>query len=344
MYSSSNLSSSEVTRLRQNYSLSGFDLLERINKMNHDELINTVIEIIKMNPPSKRKISDIICIKHAVKDMPFFQQLIEEKGSDSTKQFFKNMLYSFFKKDEILFNQGDIVDRFYVLLSGKVSTIVNHTETQINSKGEQQQIIVTEEINTIECGHSIGDIALLRDQKKNSGIICKEDSHFLVLEKEDFNKIIADMEEREVQNKINFLKSLKIFELFSRRQLETSMIYLNKLKVNKGFLLCEEDKISPYIYIIINGEFKVSKSINFERQPNPFSKEKLAQKDQIEEMKERKVKKALEIATLSEGEICCDIDALDDKPQLFTIECTSQKAQIFQIKTQVTSKQILKLI
>ncbi|KAL4511922.1 hypothetical protein ABPG72_012767 [Tetrahymena utriculariae] len=341
MYSSTNLSSSEVTRLCQNYSLSGFDLLERIQKMNHDELINTVIEIIKMNPPQKRKISDIICIKHAVKDMPFFQQLIEEKGSDSTKQFLKNMLYSFFKKEEILFNQGDVVDRFYVLLSGKVSIIVNHTETQINQKGEEQQIVVTEEIKIIESGHSIGDIALLRDQKRNSGIICKEDSHFLVLEKEDFNKIIADMEEREVQNKINFLKTLIIFESFSRRQLEISMIYLNKLKVRKGFLLCEEDKISAYIYIIIKGEFKVSKSINFERQPNPFSKAVIAQKDQIEEMKERKVKKVLEIATLSEGEICCDIDALDDNPQLFTIECTSQKAEIFQIKTQHFLKRIV---
>ncbi|XP_025095168.1 rap guanine nucleotide exchange factor 4-like isoform X2 [Pomacea canaliculata] len=90
------------------------------------------------------------------------------------------------KAGTVLFNQGDEGKSWYIILKGSVNVV-------IYGKGI---------VSTLQEGDDFGKLALVNDAPRAATIVLKEDNcHFLRVDKDDFNRILRDVEANTVRLK-----------------------------------------------------------------------------------------------------------------------------------------------
>lgn len=88
-----------------------------------------------------------------------------------------------YERDETIFNEGDIGDFLYIIVSGKVSVLKNKED------GTQEQIA------TLGPGEYFGEMALLNQNRRSATIKCLESIDVLALRKSDFGALMANFNE-----------------------------------------------------------------------------------------------------------------------------------------------------
>ncbi len=83
------------------------------------------------------------------------------------------------KKDEVIFKEGAVGDAFYLIVSGavRISTIVPGV-------GEEALTILKE-------GEYFGEMALIDDAPRSASAIANDDTILLLIEKDNFRKLLA---------------------------------------------------------------------------------------------------------------------------------------------------------
>lgn len=77
----------------------------------------------------------------------------------------------------------------------------------------------------------------------------------MVLTKNDYTKVIGEIEKRAYNDKINFLKNIPVLKLLTRTSLGKMTYYFENLNFTRDRTLYKEGDPADYIYIIKNGEF-----------------------------------------------------------------------------------------
>ncbi|XP_065945317.1 rap guanine nucleotide exchange factor 4 isoform X2 [Magallana gigas] len=159
-----------------------------------EELQDTLITLAQIGPdammrmilrklPHDRTLDDLEII---------YEELLHIKAlshlSTSVKRELASVLVfeSHAKAGTVLFNQGDEGKSWYIILKGSVNVV-------IYGKGA---------VCTLHEGDDFGKLALLNDAPRAATIVLREDNcHFLRVDKEDFNRILRDVEANTVRLK-----------------------------------------------------------------------------------------------------------------------------------------------
>jgi CRP/FNR family cyclic AMP-dependent transcriptional regulator len=83
------------------------------------------------------------------------------------------------KKNEIIFKEGDVGDTFYLIILGSV-----RISTMVPGVGEEALTILKE-------GEYFGEMALIDDAPRSASAIANDDTRLLLIEKDDFRKLLA---------------------------------------------------------------------------------------------------------------------------------------------------------
>ncbi len=83
------------------------------------------------------------------------------------------------KKDELIFREGDTGDAFYFIVSGSV-----RISTMVPGVGEEALTILRE-------GEYFGEMALIDDAPRSASAIANDDTILLLIEKDNFRKLLA---------------------------------------------------------------------------------------------------------------------------------------------------------
>jgi CRP/FNR family cyclic AMP-dependent transcriptional regulator len=83
------------------------------------------------------------------------------------------------KKDEIIFKEAETGDAFYLIVSGSV-----RISTIVPGVGEEALTILRE-------GEYFGEMALIDDAPRSASAIANDDTILLLIEKENFRKLLA---------------------------------------------------------------------------------------------------------------------------------------------------------
>lgn len=68
------------------------------------------------------------------------------------------------------------------------------------------------EVARLKNGMSFGELALLKDMPRSASIQCTQDTHFAILEKEDYLRILGKVETKKLDSLIDFLAQIPIFK------------------------------------------------------------------------------------------------------------------------------------
>ncbi|KQL60023.1 rap guanine nucleotide exchange factor 4 isoform X3 [Amazona aestiva] len=141
------------------------------------------MRMILRKPPGQRTVDDLEFI---------YEELLHIKAlshlSTTVKRELAGVLIfeSHPKAGTVLFNQGEEGTSWYIILKGSVNVV-------IYGKGV---------VCTLHEGDDFGKLALVNDAPRAASIVLREDNcHFLRVDKEDFNRILRDVEANTVRLK-----------------------------------------------------------------------------------------------------------------------------------------------
>ncbi|KAG0430805.1 hypothetical protein HPB47_022370, partial [Ixodes persulcatus] len=144
---------------------------------------DAVLRMILRKPPLERTLDDLDLI---------YEELLHIKALSHLSNSIKRELYgvmifeSHATSGTILFNQGDEGKSWYIILRGSVNVV-------IYGKGI---------VCSLHEGDDFGKLALVNDAPRSATIVTREDNcHFLRVDKEDFNRILRDVEANTVRLK-----------------------------------------------------------------------------------------------------------------------------------------------
>ncbi|XP_022240409.1 rap guanine nucleotide exchange factor 4-like [Limulus polyphemus] len=144
---------------------------------------DAILRMTLRKPPSDRTAEDLELIYDELLHIKALSHL-----SNSVKRELASVLYfeSHAMAGTVLFHQGDEGKSWYIILKGCVNVV-------IYGKGE---------VCTLQEGDDFGKLALVNDAPRAATIVTREDNcHFLRVDKDDFNRILRDVEANTVRLK-----------------------------------------------------------------------------------------------------------------------------------------------
>ena len=119
------------------------------------------------------------------------------------------------------------------------------------------------QVATITKGKSFGELALLSRAKRAATIICMEDCVFAVMVKSDYEKMLGRVEQKYINESVEFLLNLPYFKKWTRHGLAKLKYFLKLEKFNKGEYVYKENAFPTHVYIVKEGEFQVNRILLF---------------------------------------------------------------------------------
>lgn len=79
---------------------------------------------------------------------------------------------------------------------------------------------------------------------------CSVPTHFAILGKQDYNRVLGNIEKRALNEKINFLRSIPVFSKLTKTALGKLSYYFTPKKLLKNQMLYRENESAEAVYII----------------------------------------------------------------------------------------------
>ncbi|OMJ85992.1 hypothetical protein SteCoe_12560 [Stentor coeruleus] len=293
--------------------------------MNDNTLINKVRQICKKKPNERSNI-DIQDLQDLTKHSKIFQSLNETNGENAHLICCRYLLYEFCHAGNYLFQVGDLGTRFYIIIKGKVGV-------EIPIKDENTGEIKHLEVVQISKGGCFGELALESSKPRAASIKCKIDSHFVYLEKVDYNRMIAKLVQDKRNEMVKFLQSLPAFSNMTKTTLGKLTYNFKEKDFSKGQIVYKEGEIPVDVYLVIEGEFLFQKKILVEdgRRKKFLYNEAYSEHAEVLRFRTKGLIKKLvqigDICKLGIGELF-GVEELDDEPRRSTCICNSTKAKV----------------
>ena len=116
------------------------------------------------------------------------------------------------------------------------------------------------EVATLPAGCSYGELALIRHKPRAATIRATEDCHFAVLEKIDYQKVFGKIQEKILNQKIDFLKSVVVFKSWNRVAVAKLTYYFKEVELLRGHYLYREGEPCRQTFVIQSGSFEATKN------------------------------------------------------------------------------------
>ncbi|XP_052078266.1 uncharacterized protein LOC127716181 [Mytilus californianus] len=203
---------------------------------------------------------DIRTLKEVMDRLPFFNKYPKSIKADLARMLW----YDRFEDQRIIIKQGDIGTRMYFVVSGCVSL----QTTDIDPRTGIKHVI---HLKDVKSGATFGELALVRDMKRNYTAVCKGDSEFLSLSKDEFNNVLRHQYEEKWQQRHTFIKNQQSFEGASIDQMKsvTDMSDMKSFPDNT-VIFGDKTQLTDAVYFISKGKCDMIKKVSLLRTQSPY--------------------------------------------------------------------------
>ncbi|KAL4456616.1 hypothetical protein ABPG74_000723 [Tetrahymena malaccensis] len=286
-----------------------------------------------------QKLRELLCPKLA-----YLSVLLKNNKTWILDQLFKQLQYRIYQKDQIICSIGEKSLEFYLILQGECSVMINLHDQKQNKQADQQSISMSianlVEVKVLSQGMSFGERGLIENRGRTATIIAKDEVHMLILNKDSFMRILGTYEENKLAQIVNLLHSFEFFRKWGRGSLK--WIYYNVLvkKCKLGEYIYQQGQQSENMYIIIEGDFSVTKSFLIS---NEMQDQNKTSKIYLKKCKNSKyfLSKEAEICVLSKGEIFGEDDLYLQQNRSYSIRSLTQDAILWVLSNKIFNAKIL---
>jgi CRP-like cAMP-binding protein len=291
-----------------------------------DESFLHKVKLICKKKPNDRSPAEILELQDLTRNSKVFQNIIELSGETAHQICCKFLSYEFCASEHYLFNIGDTGTCFYLILSGKVGI-------EIPKKDELTGEFKMSEVVELGKGASFGELALESSKPRQASVKCKVNSHFLTLEKADYNRMIAKVVRDKRNNVVTFLKTLPIFSGITKGSLAKLTYNFKEKEFFKNQVVYKEGEAVNEVFLVTEGEFLFQKKIVVQdgRKKNAIYNECYSDNVEIVKFRSKALQKNLvqvaNIAKVGVGELF-GVEENQDEVRRFSCICNSQSAKV----------------
>lgn len=81
---------------------------------------------------------------------------------------------------------------------------------------DRQVVLESIKVNELAAGASFGELALTENKPRTATIICSESCCFAIMEKDNYMKIMAQIEADILHRRVNFLREFDLFKSWTQ--------------------------------------------------------------------------------------------------------------------------------
>jgi CRP-like cAMP-binding protein len=282
-----------------------------------------------------------------------------------------------FREGQVVVHYGDYADAFFIVVKGLLSISLPKKKLKAAIEGDEQEdnnphnglgregiirapTLPTEEVEeqklkevtTLSEGDHFGELSLLRGLTRSASVECKSASILAVLPLKTFRLSLGIFEEQKLNRKMEFLMGLPVFYQWTKTAISRMTYFLQPHHCFFGSILFRERSKCDSVYIIEEGEFKLSqRAVISQKYKDSFSflygSRKTPCDKSLKPLMKKRVKtqtkhlqvRLSQLVIKARGELVGDLEALDAKPYEATCICTSETGKVLIVPADVSPTQ-----
>jgi len=202
------------------------------------------LDILQRKLPQERSVEDILVVESMVRHDSFFKSLDDNiRGS-----LCQVLVYRLYEDGDVVFEQGDSGEHFYIIWRGIVNVDVTHNR-------------VTFTAATLVEGQSFGEPALANDEPRKATVRAVGRCEFLTLSKDNYRSILHNIHCKDMNDKAECLSRLSQFGQWNTSRLSNMVDACRSVKLPANVLLCRQHDLITHVYIIKRGSCRVLKEV-----------------------------------------------------------------------------------
>ncbi|KAK2141753.1 hypothetical protein LSH36_1048g00007 [Paralvinella palmiformis] len=218
--------------------------------------------------PNRRTEQETLAISHLMRNLPSFRNYTQ----DMQLEMSRIVRYQKCEKGRVVLRKGHIGYSVYFIYSGSVSVV-------LDAEGEEMYVRKPKVI--LRKGACFGEIALLRDARRNATIVCAEECEFLVIDKDDFIESgLHLMVEEELNNRFTFFRNWPPFEEVSDDVIHHMASISRTEYFNYNKVVINDSRRNENIWFVVEGSCDVLRLVDLRISPKYRRIAKLMATDQ----------------------------------------------------------------
>ncbi|XP_061440616.1 cyclic nucleotide-binding domain-containing protein 2-like isoform X4 [Rhineura floridana] len=185
--------------------------------------------------PKQRRQQDILKIQACLKTNRAFQCL----PSKTQLQLCQAFIYQEYEAGTIIIRQGYVATECYLVLSGKLKIIM-----------ADAKFLTPEILYEAEEGDFIGETCLLTNTRRPATVICKSDAELVVIDKEDFKHILAELKCEQHHTTCHFLRKLPLFSTWLPGKIDF-LLHCSLQRFYRAGTTVVIDSLNSYFLVIV---------------------------------------------------------------------------------------------
>lgn len=164
------------------------------------------LRVLASLPSSERRREDLVKIAETTVHLCQFFRTLPDGMQEA---MCRCIMFETIPKGETIFQEGDVGDKFYVVVSGKVDVLVRGDATvkDVIEKGPNAGLFVAV---TLGSGDAFGEIALMRSEPRSATVAARTRCEVLTVTKDSFQEVLEQVYGTSLNDKLKFLNSLNI--------------------------------------------------------------------------------------------------------------------------------------
>ncbi|KAK3242182.1 hypothetical protein CYMTET_48109, partial [Cymbomonas tetramitiformis] len=160
-------------------------------------------------------------------------------------------------------------------------------------------------VNRLQRGTSFGELALIKRSPRAATILAIDECILIKIEKGAYDRTLRVVQQREMEEKIAFLRTIPALQLMRRGELQRFVHYIKVKTMPRNEVVVQQGELGTALYLIYEGEVRVLR-----KTANPVRAHSL----QVLEPGAKPCMQKLELATMGSGQYFGE-DALFGRPK-----------------------------
>ncbi|KRX76254.1 cAMP-dependent protein kinase regulatory subunit [Trichinella sp. T6] len=199
-----------------------------------EDIANYVKKVVPKDEETKKALEKAMC-----------QNVLFAHLDENEKKYAYNCIFFFYNvvfanAGEVIIQQGDEGDNFYVIDSGEVEVFVNNKS-----------------VTTIKESGSFGELALIYGTPRAATVLAKTRVKLWALDRDTYRRILMGSTIRKRKQYEEFLSKVKILEDLDKWERLTVADALEPVAFEKGTHIVEQGQPGDNFFIILEGEAEV---------------------------------------------------------------------------------------
>eukprot|EP00602_Paraphysomonas_sp_CaronLab_P009967 CAMPEP_0185037936 /NCGR_PEP_ID=MMETSP1103-20130426/32986_1 /TAXON_ID=36769 /ORGANISM="Paraphysomonas bandaiensis, Strain Caron Lab Isolate" /LENGTH=1097 /DNA_ID=CAMNT_0027576151 /DNA_START=155 /DNA_END=3448 /DNA_ORIENTATION=- len=154
--------------------------------------VNSQIRQILAKQGEQRSYDDLIILKSRISQMDFMKSVFSSLHPRQVDELCRGMLFEIYEANQYVFHQGDVGDKFYVVLSGSCDVLLKQKTGNLvpDEEGKMVEEYVDKVIFTCKPGSQFGERALDYDEPRAASIITTEFTELITITQTAYRKML----------------------------------------------------------------------------------------------------------------------------------------------------------